>query len=197
MVTSANPSEGKSMVSSNLAISFALNNRETILVDCDLRLPRLHKIFGMKAQPGLTNYLSGNATLTEIIRPTEIPNLFMIPSGARSPSPANLLHSEMFQALLQELRQKFRHIIIDTPPILGFTDARLVATLMDGVILVTKHNSTHKSAGRLAHQLLSQVHAPILGAILNGVGPHGSPYGGYYYYYNYQYSYYSKYYSQE
>lgn len=197
MVTSANPSEGKSMVSSNLAISFALNNRETILVDCDLRLPRLHKIFGMKAQPGLTNYLSGNATLTEIIRPTEIPNLSMIPSGARSPSPANLLHSDMFQALLQELRQKFRHIIIDTPPILGFTDARLVATLMDGVILVTKHNSTHKSAGRLAHQLLSQVHAPVLGAILNGVGPHGSPYGGYYYYYNYQYSYYSKYYSQE
>ena len=126
--------------------------------------------------------------LEEILRPTKIPNLTLIAAGARPPNPVNLLHSEIFKDLLQQLRGKFRHIIIDTPPILGFTDARMVSALVDGVILVAKQNSTHKSAGRLAHQLLSQIHAPILGAILNGVDPSG---GGYYY----SVKYYSKYYA--
>jgi len=195
VITSANPSEGKSTVSSNLAISFALNGRDTVIIDCDLRKPRIHKVFGKQAQPGLTNYLSGNATLTEILRSTHIPKLSLIAAGARSPSPANLLHSDMFKDLVQQLRSQFQHVIIDTPPILGFTDARLVAALADGVILVAKQHGTHKSAGRLAHQLLSQIHAPIVGAVLNGVGLHGSPYGGYYYYYNYKY--YTSYYSDE
>jgi len=195
VITSANPSEGKSTVSSNLAISFALNGRDTVIIDCDLRKPRIHKVFGKQSQPGLTNYLSGNATLEAILRSTHIPKLSLIAAGARSPSPANLLHSDMFKDLLQQLRSQFQHVIIDTPPILGFTDARLVAALADGVILVTKQHVTHKSAGRLAHQLLSQIHAPIVGAVLNGVGLHGSPYGGYYYYYNYNYKYYSNYYS--
>ncbi|MGQ9920112.1 MAG: GumC family protein [Desulfobacca sp.] len=195
VITSAGANEGKSMVSSNLAISFALNGRETVIIDCDLRKPRVHQIFELKAQPGLTNFLSGNISLEEILRPSQIPQLTIITAGARSLSPANLLNSDTFKELLQQLRERFRHIIIDTPPILGFTDARLVAALADGVILVTKHNATHRSAGRLAHQLLSQSHAPIIGAILNGVGPYGSPYGGYYYY-NYHYKYYAKYYGQ-
>ncbi len=194
MITSPNPSEGKTMIASNLALSFALNGRPTVIIDCDLRKPRIHQIFGMEAQPGLTNYLSGNATFGDILRPTNIPNLMVISAGARPPSPGNLLNSEIFKDLLNLLRQLYRHIIIDTPPILGFSDARQVSALVDGVILVTKQNSTHKSAGRLAHQLLSQIHAPIVGAVLNGVGPHGSAYGGYYYhYYNYHSKYYSKY----
>jgi len=196
VITSPGANEGKTMMSSNLAISFALNGKDTVIIDCDLRKPRIHNIFGLEAQPGLTNYLSGNTSLEAILRPSHIPQLTIITAGARSPSPANLLNSDTFKDLLQQLRERFRHIIIDTPPILGFTDARLVAALADGVILVTKQNATHRSAGRLAHQLLSQSHAPIVGAVLNGVGPHGSPYGGYYYYYyNYHYKYYSNYYS--
>lgn len=194
LITSANPSEGKSTVSCNLGISFALNGRSTVIIDCDLRKPRLHKAFSLQAQPGVTNYLSGHATLEKIVRPTHITNLSFIGAGAHSPSPANLLHSEMFKNMIQMLREQFQHIIIDTPPVLGFADARLAAMVTDAVILVTKQNYTHKSAGRLANQLLSQVHAPVIGAILNGVGLHASPYGGYYYY-SYHQKYYSHYYS--
>jgi succinoglycan biosynthesis transport protein ExoP len=190
MVTSPNPSEGKSTLICNLAITYARNNRQVVLLDGDLRKPRLHQAFQFDSQPGLTNYLAGTATLEEILRPTAIPNLTVISAGARPPSPVDLLDSEEFIDLLATLRQRFRHILIDTPPVLGFADARFVSALVDGVLLVTKYQFTHKTAGRLAYQFLSQ--APMLGAVLNSVGTHGQAYGGYYY--NYHYKYYSKYY---
>ena len=179
------------MLTANLAQAYAMNDRQVVLIDCDLRKPRLHQIFQLTSQPGLTNYLTGSATLEEILRPTDLPNLTIITAGARPPQPGNLLNSETFKELLKELRQKFRHIVIDTPPVLGFADARFVSQLVDGVLLVAKYQYTHKSAGRLAQQLLSQ--APVLGVVLNSVGVHGQTYGGYYYYYNH-YKYYAKYY---
>jgi succinoglycan biosynthesis transport protein ExoP len=194
MVTSPNPAEGKSTIAANLAQSCALNERQVVLIDCELRKPRLHRIFQLASQPGLANYLTGSATLAEILRPTSVPNLTIITGGPTPPSPTNLLNSDMFKELITQLRQQFRHIILDTPPILGFADARFVSPLVDGVLLVTKYQSTHKSAGRLAHQLLGQ--APVLGAVLNSVGVHGQTYGGYYYYYNH-YKYYSKYYEKQ
>jgi capsular exopolysaccharide synthesis family protein len=194
LITSPNPSEGKTMVASNLAQSYALNDRTVVLIDCDLRKPRIHKIFQIDTLPGLSNYLTGNATLDEILHPTMVPNLTIISAGPRPPSPANLLNSEVFKELLDRLRQRFNHIIIDTPPVLGFADARFLSMLADGVVLVTKYNKTHKSAGHLAHQLLNQ--APVLGAVLNAVGIHGQTYGGYYYYYSH-YKYYSKYYGNK
>ncbi len=189
MVTSPNPSEGKSMLVSNLGQSFALHNHRVVIIDCDLRKPRLNKTFQVALEPGLTNYLSGNATLEEIIHPTFIPNLKIIPAGTRPPNPTILLNSEMFKELLEQLRRQFQRLIIDTPPVLQFADARFISALVDGVLLVTKYQSTHKSASHLAHQLLSQ--APILGAVLNSVDIHGQTYGGYYYYDYYKY--YSKY----
>ena len=191
MVTSPSPSEGKSMVASNLALTFAQARQQTLLIDCDLRKPRDHQIFQLDLQPGLSNYLTGSATLEEILRPTSIPNLSVITSGTLPPSPGNLLNSKEFKELLAELRRRFNHLIIDTPPILGFSDGLLISVQVDGVLLVTRHNSTSKSAGRLAYQLLSQVHAPLMGAVLNGVDAHGQAYGGYYYHYHYKY--YSKY----
>jgi|WetSurMetagenome_2_1015567.scaffolds.fasta_scaffold26249_2 polysaccharide biosynthesis transport protein len=192
MVTSANPSEGKTMVASNLAQSLAMRGRPTVIIDCDLRKPRVHKIFGLDALPGLTNYLSGNAAKEEILRETAIPNLLVIPAGPQSPSPSNLLNSEIYKELLSQLRQHFAHIIIDTPPILGFSDARIVSVLVDGTFLVTRHNSTHKAAARLATQLLNQVNAPIMGGVLNDVETSSMKYGGYQYY---NYKLYSKYYN--
>jgi polysaccharide biosynthesis transport protein len=192
MVTSANPSEGKSTLVSNLAQCYALNERDVVLIDCDLRKPRLHQIFELGAQPGLSNYLTGSAGLEDILRPTAIPNLTVITAGARPPSPINLLNSESFKELLLQLRQQFHHILLDTPPVLGFADARFVSALVDGVFLVAKYQSTQKSAGRLAHQLLSQ--APVLGVVLNSVGAYGQAYGSYYYY---NYKYYSKYYEDK
>jgi capsular exopolysaccharide synthesis family protein len=190
MVTSPNPSEGKTSLVSNLAQSFALNNRSTVLIDCDLRKPRIHSIFDLNLQPGLSNYLSGSATVEEILQESGIPNLIIITGGTRPPSPTNLLNSEAFKDLIAKLRERYSHIIIDTPPVLGFADARFVSMQVDGVLLVTRYNSTHKSAGRMAHQLLSQ--APMLGVVLNAVGPYGQTYGSYYYYHQYQG--YSKYY---
>ncbi|MDP3182429.1 MAG: polysaccharide biosynthesis tyrosine autokinase [Desulfobaccales bacterium] len=195
MVSSPNPSEGKTTITSNLALSFALDGSQAVLIDGDLRKPRIHQIFQLDSQPGLTNYLTGSATLEEILRATSIPNLKVITAGARPPNPGKLLNSEIFKELLMQLRQQFLHIIIDTPPILGFSDARLISVLVDGVLLVTKYHSTHKSAGRLAHQLLSQINAPIMGAVLNSVGTHGQAYGGYYYQYHYKY--YSRYYADK
>ena len=104
MVTSPNPSEGKTMVASNLAQSLAFNGRPTVIIDCDLRKPRVHKIFDLDAQPGLTNYLTGNATREEILRATAISNLTVIPAGPQSPTPSNLLNSEIFKDLLVQLR---------------------------------------------------------------------------------------------
>ncbi len=192
MVTSPNPSEGKSMLVSNLAQSYALNDRRVVLIDCDLRKPRLHKSFQLQNQPGLSNYLTGNATLEEILQATSVPNLTLITAGARPPSPANLLNSEIFKELLAQLRQQFRHIIIDTPPVLGFADARFISVLVDGVLLVVRCHFTHKSSGRLAQQLLNQ--APLLGTVLNSVDSHGRGYGNYYY--SNHYKYYSKYYGK-
>ncbi len=194
MITSSNPSEGKTMVASNLALSFALNNRSTVIIDCDLRKPRVHKIFDLDSQPGLTNYLTGSAAREEILRPTPIPNLTVIPAGPQSPSPGNLLNSEIFKELLAQLRQQFSHIIVDTPPVLGFSDARIISVLVDGVLLVTKYNSTHKSAARLAVQLLGQINAPIMGGVLNDIEITGRKYGGYHFH---NYKYYSKYYSDD
>jgi polysaccharide biosynthesis transport protein len=189
MVTSANPSEGKTMIASNLALTFALVRPPTLVIDCDLRKPRLHQIFQLETQPGLSNYLTGSATLEEILRPTSVPDLTVITAGALPPSPGNLLNSQEFQDFLAQLRQRFNHIIIDTPPILGFSEGLIISVLTDGVLLVAKHNSTYKNAGRLAHQLLTQIHAPLMGAVLNCVDARGQAYGGY------NYKYYSKYYS--
>jgi capsular exopolysaccharide synthesis family protein len=193
MVTSPNPSDGKTTLVSNLAQSYALNQRQVVLIDGDLRKPRLHQIFQLDSQPGLSNYLTGSAPLEAILRATSIPNLTLITAGTRPPSPSNLLNSEIFKELLAQLRQQFRYIIIDTPPVLGFADARFVSVLVDGVLLVTKYNSTHKSAGRMAHQLLGQ--APVLGAVLNSVGAYGQAYGNYYYYNHNKY--YAKYYGDK
>lgn len=195
MVTSPNPNDGKTMVASNLALTFALGGQQTALIDGDLRKPRIHQIFQLDRQPGLSNYLTGSAPLEEILRPSHVPNLSIITAGARPPSPGNLLNSREIKDLLTQLRERFDHIIIDTPPILGFSDGLLISVLTDGVLLVTRHNATHRSAARLAQQLLSQVHAPLMGSVLNCVDAHGQASGGYYYQYHYKY--YSKYYAEK
>jgi polysaccharide biosynthesis transport protein len=184
MVTSPNPGEGKTLLSANLAQAYALNQRQVVLIDGDLRRSRIHKIFQMELQPGLSDYLTGSATLEDVIRATAIPNLSVIPAGTQPLNPINLFHSETFKDLFTELRQQFRHIIIDMPPVLGFADARFVSHSVDGVLLVAKYHFTHKSAGRLAQQLLS--HAPLLGVVLNSVGVHDRPYYNHYkHYYKY------------
>ena len=105
--------------------SWPARNKKCLIMDCDLRKPSLHKVYSLPLQPGLTNYLTGNADLESIIRPTDVPNLFFIPAGPTPPSPHELLNSTAFQSLLDRLRQDFQHIIIDSPPVIGFADGRI------------------------------------------------------------------------
>jgi succinoglycan biosynthesis transport protein ExoP len=193
MITSPNPMEGKSTLSINLASSLAMSGRRLVLLDADLRKPIIHKIFKQPGQPGLSNFLTGSASMSEILRSTKVPNLFFIPAGAIPPNPIQLLNSPAFLELVKNLRQEFQHIIFDTPPIIGFADGRAISSLADGVLLIFKHHYTSREAGRLALQLLSQVNAQVLGAVLNMVRREKLGYGGYYAYFKYYSKYYSSY----
>jgi hypothetical protein len=114
LLTSPNPQEGKSTISCNLAASLALDGRQVVLLDCDLRRPRLHRVFHTLPQPGLTTYLTGNGSWEDIIKSTQVPNLWFAPAGPVPPSPTELLNSEAFKELLQRLSRDFQHVIIDT-----------------------------------------------------------------------------------
>lgn len=186
VTTSANPSEGKSFVSSNLAAALAGSGRKTLLVDCDVRKPRLHKVFELPNSRGLTNYLTGNATLEEILQTTQVPDLYFVPAGPTPPNPNDLFISPAFKNLLDQLREDFLHVILDSPPVIGFADARSLAFNADGVVFAFKHHSTTSDAARLAVQLLAQNNCRILGGVLTMARKDLMGYGGYYgYYHNY------------
>ena len=193
VVTSCNPMEGKTTSTSNIAIALSKGERKCLLIDCDLRKPRLHKVFKVSNRRGLTNYLTGGATLEEITRPTEIPNLYFMPAGPTPPNPNDLISSAAFTKMLGILRQDFQHIVIDSPPIIGFADARTLSVISDGVVLVFKHHSTSREAARLAVQMLAQNNSQILGGILTMVRKDRLGYGAYYGYYKYYHKYYKSY----
>lgn len=190
MITSPNPFEGKSTLTANLATSFAMSGRKVVLVDGDLRRPSVHKIFNCESQPGLSDILTGNVSLEEAIRPTDVPNLFILPAGAIPPNPVNLLGSTTFAETMNRLRNEFQHIFIDSPPTLSLPDSRVLSSMVDKVILVIRHNYTPRETARLARQVLGQVNADVIGIILNQVALQKRGYGGYYYgkYNHYYYS---------
>jgi polysaccharide biosynthesis transport protein len=193
VVTSASPNEGKTTMVLNLAFVMASAERKSLIIDCDLRKPNVHKSFDQAVQPGLSNYLTGSASLEDIIRYTNVPNLYFIPGGATPPNPNDLLGSEAFKKLLERLRLDFQHIIFDTPPLIGFADARLIASYADGVVFTVKHHSTSREAGRLATQMLFQNNCRILGGVLSMAKKERLGYGGYYNYYQYYHKYYQGY----
>jgi capsular exopolysaccharide synthesis family protein len=190
MVCSPSPNEGKTTLAVAMSASLAMDGRKVVLLDADLRKPNIHKMLSVPGQPGLSNFLTGSATLEEIIKPTEIPNLFLIPAGPVPPSPTELLTSKDFEDFLQMLRRDFQHIILDTPPIIQFADGRALSSVVDGVLMIIRHNFTTRGSGLLAKQLLCQVNARIIGVIMNMAISTRLGYGPYYGYYNH----YSKYY---
>jgi capsular exopolysaccharide synthesis family protein len=193
VVTSCNPSEGKTTTTSNIAIGLSGSERKVLLIDCDMRKPRLHTVFKESNRRGLTNYLTGNAALEEIIRPTEVPNLYFMPAGPTPPNPNDLIASEGFSKMIDGLRQEFRHIIIDSPPVIGFADARMLSVRSDGVVLAFRHNSTTREAARLAVQMLVHSNSQILGGILTMVKKDRLGHGAYSDYYNHYQKYYKSY----
>jgi len=194
LITSALPQEGKTTTSTNTAIVLAQKGTRVLLVDADLRRPSIHKTLGMGPRAGLSNVLAGNASLPQtIVRSTVLPNLFVLPAGTPPPNPAELLASASMRDVLEQLREHYDHIVIDTPPTLSVTDAVVMSTAADQVILVIRSGQTTKQALRRARDILMQVNARVCGVLLNAVDLR-SP--DYYYYYEYQGKYGEGYYQE-
>jgi succinoglycan biosynthesis transport protein ExoP len=166
-VTSAMAGEGKTATASNLAVVLAQLGRPVLIVDCDLRKPRLHQVFHVSNRIGLVNQLTGTADLDAVILPTEVPNLWVLPSGSTPPNPSELVASERMRELLRTLRGRFEYVIIDTPPALAVTDSTLVGVLVDGVVLTLRSNKVTREEARLVRDRLRQADIKILGAVLN------------------------------
>jgi len=195
LVTSALPQEGKTTTSINTAIVLAQKGTRVLLIDADLRRPTIHKTLGMGPKTGLSNVLTGNATLQQtMVRSTILPSLWVLPAGTPPPNPAELLASTNMRDVLAKLREQYDHIVVDTPPTLSVTDAVVMSTRADAVVLVIRCGQTTKQALRRARDILAQVNARVSGVLLNAVDL-ASP--DYYYYYEYQGKYGHGYYQED
>ncbi len=184
IVTSALPQEGKTTTSINTAVVLAQKGVRVLLIDADLRRPSIHKTLGMGPHSGLSNVLTGSTTLEQAIaRTTVLPNLFVLPAGTPPPNPAELLASANMRDVLNQLREQYDHIVIDTPPSLSVTDAVVLSPRADAVVLVIRCGQTTKQALRRSRDILLQVNAKVVGVLLNAVDL-SSP--DYYYYYEYR-----------
>jgi capsular exopolysaccharide synthesis family protein len=167
VVTSTGPGEGKTLVSSNLAVSLAQAGQRTLLIDADMRRPRIHEVFPMNQEPGLSNVLVGNKELHAVICATTTPHLHVLPAGHIPPNPAELLGSAKYRELLQDLRVQFDWIIIDAPPIMAVTDAAVVANEATGVIFVVGSEMTSRRNASAAIERLTAARARFIGGVLN------------------------------
>jgi capsular exopolysaccharide synthesis family protein len=196
MVTSCAPGEGKTVFSSNLAAAVAHDQKKVLLVDADLRRPRLHKANDLERVPGLTNILVEGRSLEEVVQSpgngqSTLENLHVVPAGSKTPNPAELLGNERMARFMQEVRERYDMVIYDSCPAMFLADNAALASASDGVALVVHAGQTKKSAAQRAHKQLLMVDGNVLGVVLNkvkeGYMKHYGSYGGYYYSYDYYY----------
>lgn len=187
LITSPIPEAGKSSISINLALTMAQDKYKVILVDSDLRKPTIHKIFQQDNKTGLTNILVEDKKINEVMRKVADvdPNLYFIPSGPIPPNPSELLGSNKMKELLKELQEQADFIIFDSPPVIAVTDALVLATQVDGVVLILNFGEVTRDVAKQTKQLLEKVKAKILGVVLNKIDmqKEGHYYPYYYYYY--------------
>jgi len=169
VVTSAGPGEGKTLVASNLAVAMAQAAQRVLLMDADMRRPRVHSLFGIAQEPGLSNVLVGNAKPSDAVRITSVPGLWAMPAGMIPPNPAELLGSKRFKEFLGTLGQHFDILIIDTPPVMAVTDSSIAAHIATGVIFVLGAEMTTRHTAQRAVEQLAHARPKFLGAILNRV----------------------------
>jgi polysaccharide biosynthesis transport protein len=189
MVTSPGPREGKTTTAISLAIAMAQGGQRILLVDTDLRRPRIHKSFGVSGEVGLTGVMLGQSTLAEAVKTSEVPNLFVLPCGPLPPNPAELLHTDRFGTVMAEMLERYDRVILDSPPVIAVTDAAVLGARVDGVLLVVKAGQTAREGLRRSARVLADVGARVLGCILNDLDLTDRAYGQYYYYYYRRYGY--------
>lgn len=185
LVTSSGPSEGKTTTIANTAITFAQSGSRVLLIDADLRKPRVHKVFNLSNKVGLSNLLATRGDYNDFVYNTDIPNLTILPCGTIPPNPSELLSSMAMKNFLADMSQVFDMVFIDAPPVGAVTDAAILAAVVDGTVLVASSGIVASYALERAKELLDKVNANILGVVLNRMKKsHDQNYGYYYYDYN-------------
>ncbi len=177
-LTSNIPNEGKSTISTFLAVAMAEANKKTLLVECDLRHTTLRKRMKLTRNAGIINYLSGNITLDEAITVTQIDNLYFLDAEVKVPNPVEIISSDAFAAMIAALREKFDYVIFDTPPVGTFIDAALFASKSDATIILLKPGSVDRKLFKKTYEQLSKANANVIGVVFNEVD---KAHKGYYY----------------
>lgn len=185
LITSSIPREGKTIISSNLAASFALSSR-VLLLDCDFRKPRMHNLFNLKRYPGLCDYLFGTVSLEDAVRETAFPNLHLMTCGTIPTNPAELIASKHMQTFLNMMKPKYDYILIDSPPLATVTDAELLSSYVDGTVVVCLASKTRLDLLVNTIDTLNKINDTFIGVILNNFD-YQATYGSYYKYYYYYY----------
>lgn len=177
VVTSAAPEEGKSTTLANLAVAMAQAGKKVILVDCDLRRPSLHAIFGARNTPGFTDMMRDDALMTKPpLQETAVPNLWLLASGTIPPNPAELLAARRMSDVIAALQQLADVVLFDAPPVIAVTDAAVLASKVDAVLLVISAGKTKRDQAKKAKALLDKVNARVIGSVLNNVKGEASLY---------------------
>jgi polysaccharide biosynthesis transport protein len=184
LITSAQPSEGKTTISTNLAISMAQLGQRVLLIDADLRRPSLHRILHLDNARGIVSYLAGQETWNKVIQPSGVGNLDALVCGPIPPNPAELLSSERMMVLLREASQEYSLVILDSPPLLNVADSRVLATRAEGVVLVVKGGVTPRELAQRAEAYVTNVGANIIGVVLNDIDVRRDEYSYYSYHYD-------------
>ncbi len=183
-ITSAGPEEGKSTTIANLAVSFAQSGKKVLVVDTDMRKPTMHNVFGLPNTDGVSSVLTGERTLDECLRHTGQEGLLVLTCGPLPPNPAELLESQRMTNLIEELKERFDLVLFDAPPIIAVTDASILASRVDGLLLLLGINKVTRKAARHALQLLGRAKVKVWGSVVRGVRPDND---GYYYSYYHRY----------
>jgi capsular exopolysaccharide synthesis family protein len=166
-VTSASAGEGKTATSVNVSVVMAQLGGRVLLIDADLRKPRVHDVFGISKRVGLVNYLTGQAPVDQLVQRTDVPGLFVIPAGPTPPNPSELLGSSRMSELLEGALEHYNYVIVDTPPVLAVTDATVVGSIVDGVVLCLRAGRVTREEARACRDRLSRAEVKVLGVVLN------------------------------
>jgi capsular exopolysaccharide synthesis family protein len=190
-VTSPGMGDGKSTLAANLAISIAQSGKSVVLLDADFRRPRVHRLFEISSQAGLASLILGQGELPDAVQESGIAGLSLLPSGPRPCNPAELLSSPRLDELLQDMRERYDFVIIDTPPLLAVTDPCVVAPRVDGILLTIRIAKNGRPAAERAREILVTLGVPVFGVVVNGVGggPGANGYGSEHYHYANEYGY--------